>query len=112
MMGCASEPPHDVAHVQFQSRIAFKLVWCPPSFSTFVLVDDDGKLLVSGAPTGQLPRLSERRSGCPLGVALDHTSSTIPTLDTPPPLVRCDGRLNFGLVQGSKYAVEAEKVGV
>lgn len=27
MMGCASEPPRDVAHVQFKARIAFKLVW-------------------------------------------------------------------------------------
>ncbi len=27
MMGCAQEPPQDVAHVQFRSRIAFKLVW-------------------------------------------------------------------------------------
>jgi hypothetical protein len=27
MIGCGSEPPKDVAHVQFQSRIAFKLVW-------------------------------------------------------------------------------------
>ena len=27
--GCASDPPNDVAHVQFRSRIAFKLVWTP-----------------------------------------------------------------------------------
>jgi hypothetical protein len=27
MMGCNREPPQDVAHVQFKSRIAFKLVW-------------------------------------------------------------------------------------
>ena len=32
-----------------------RLVWCPPSFNTFVLVDDDGKLLATGTPTGQLP---------------------------------------------------------
>ena len=25
--GCNTEPPSDVAHLQFQSRIAFKLVW-------------------------------------------------------------------------------------
>lgn len=78
--GCHLEPPQDVAHVQFRSRIAFKLVWCPPSFDRFVLVDDEGALLVSGTPTGQLPRLSERR-------------------------------MNFQLVHGSKYAVEAEKLG-
>ena len=27
MMGCQKDPPHDVAHIQFRSRIAFKLVW-------------------------------------------------------------------------------------
>lgn len=27
MIGCNSEPPRDVAHLQFHSRIAFKLVW-------------------------------------------------------------------------------------
>lgn len=78
--GCHLDPPQDVAHIQFRSRIAFKLVWCPPSYASFVLVDDDGKLLNSGTPTGQLPQLGERK-------------------------------LNFNLVKGSKYAVEAEKMG-
>ena len=45
MLGCNANPPQDVAHLQFRSRIAFKLVWSPPDFSTFVLVDDDGVLL-------------------------------------------------------------------
>ena len=27
MIGCGSDPPQDVAHLQFRSRIAFKLVW-------------------------------------------------------------------------------------
>lgn len=27
MIGCQYDPPNDVAHVQFRSRIAFKLVW-------------------------------------------------------------------------------------
>lgn len=27
MSGCDHEPPRDVAHVQFQARIAFKLIW-------------------------------------------------------------------------------------
>ena len=36
----------DVAHVQFRARIAFKLVWAPPDFNSFVLVDD-------GAPKGK-----------------------------------------------------------
>ena len=40
--GCGQEPPQDVAHVQFRSRIAFKLVWAPPAFEAFVLVDDAG----------------------------------------------------------------------
>jgi hypothetical protein len=61
IIGCNVEPPQDVAHIQFQSRIAFKLVWCPPSFTKFVLVDDDGNLLNYGSPTGALPALSERR---------------------------------------------------
>mmetsp|Transcript_36937 Transcript_36937/g.84682 ORF Transcript_36937/g.84682 Transcript_36937/m.84682 type:complete len:228 (-) Transcript_36937:326-1009(-) len=78
--GCHLDPPQDVAHIQFKSRIAFKLVWCPPSFESFVLVDDDGAFLNSGTPTGQLPPLMQRR-------------------------------LNFELVKGSKYAVEASRVG-
>ena len=61
MIGCNSEPPRDVAHLQFRSRIAFKLVWCPPTYTRFVLVDDAGNLLNKGAPRGQLPHLSERR---------------------------------------------------
>ena len=77
MIGCASEPLRDVAHVQFKSRIAFKLVWTPgaqDSFRRFVLVDDEGVLLASGAPTGNdLPPLAERKK-------------------------------NFALVEGSKYA--------
>ena len=45
MIGCNSEPPRDVAHLQFRSRVAFKLVWTPPDYNSFVLVDDDGALL-------------------------------------------------------------------
>lgn len=48
--------------MQFKSRIAWKLVWCPPQFSTFVLVDDEGVLLASGSPTGSLPGLRERQA--------------------------------------------------
>ncbi len=59
--GCHLEPPRDVAHVQFRSRIAWKLVWCPPSFGTFVLVDDEGNLLNHGTPTGALPALRYRQ---------------------------------------------------
>eukprot|EP00927_Polykrikos_kofoidii_P021326 TRINITY_DN20210_c0_g1_i1.p1 TRINITY_DN20210_c0_g1~~TRINITY_DN20210_c0_g1_i1.p1 ORF type:complete len:307 (+),score=30.46 TRINITY_DN20210_c0_g1_i1:65-985(+) len=53
--GCDTEPPRDVAHIQFKARIAFKLVWCPPNYTKFVLVDDAGSLLATGEPTGQLP---------------------------------------------------------
>ena len=59
--GCHLDPPQDVAHVQFRSRIAFKLVWCPPAFERFCLVDDDGAPLASGAPSGQLPHLRSRQ---------------------------------------------------
>jgi hypothetical protein len=62
MMGCASDPPADVAHIQFKSRIAFKLVWCPPTYEQFVLVDDDGDLLTFGQPSGDLPHLRERQA--------------------------------------------------
>ena len=80
MIGCNKSPPSDVAHVQFQSRIAFKLVWAPPGFDQFVLVDDAGALLASGRPTGVLPAQRERQ-------------------------------MNYQVVAGSKYAVEADKIG-
>ena len=79
MQGCNKNPPADVAHLQFKSRIAFKLVWCPPSFDRYVLVDDAGALLASGKPSGTLPAISERQ-------------------------------MNYQLVAGSKYAIEADKV--
>merc|ERR1719163_829605 len=49
-IGCNKSPPSDVAHVQFHSRIAFKLVWVPPAFHEFVLVADDGSRLATGRP--------------------------------------------------------------
>jgi hypothetical protein len=81
ILGAAKTPPLDVAHVQFRSRVAFKLVWVPSSFSTFVLVDDDGKLLAKGTPQqgSGLPRLSERSA-------------------------------NYDAVKGGRYAVEAERI--
>ena len=60
--GCNLDPPQDVAHIQFRSRIAFKLVWCPPEFERMALVDDAGELLASGRPTGRLPALRERQA--------------------------------------------------
>eukprot|EP00808_Paulinella_micropora_P025778 g767.t1 len=62
LMGCQSDPPRDVAHLQFRSRIAFKLVWVPPDYAQFVLVDDGGALLAVGQPSGRLPPLAERRA--------------------------------------------------
>jgi hypothetical protein len=80
-MGCHEDPPNDVAHTQFRSRIAFKLVWVPlPSFDEFVLVDDDGQLLA-------------------------HGSNLLPPL---PPLR--ERQMNYRLVQGSKYAREADRI--
>ena len=55
----STESPRDVAHLQFKCRIAFKLVWVPPLFQNFVLVDDDGKLLAQDTPTGN--RVPEHR---------------------------------------------------
>merc|ERR1711871_1240908 len=82
MIGSGENPPNDVAHTQFHSRIAFKLVWVPPNFESFVLVDDDGNLLnqSSGKLSGNLPSLRERSR-------------------------------NFMIVEGSKYATEAIKKG-
>lgn len=80
-IGCNQLPkPQDVAHVQFRSRIAFKLVWVPnANYDMFVLVNDDGKLLAKGQPTGTLPPRRERD-------------------------------MNYNIMKGSKYAVEADKL--
>lgn len=80
-IGCNQSPkPQDVAHVQFRSRIAFKLVWVPnANYDMFVLVNDDGKLLAKGQPTGTLPSRRERE-------------------------------MNYNIMKGSKYAIEADKL--
>lgn len=79
-IGCNQDPPKDVAHIQFRSRIAFKLVWCPTeSFDIFVLVDDDGKELAQGKPSGSLPSLRERQ-------------------------------VNYKIVAGSKYSTVADQI--
>ncbi|KAL7581611.1 hypothetical protein ACA910_022166 [Epithemia clementina (nom. ined.)] len=79
-LGCNKEPPQDVAHIQFQARISFKLVWVPnDKFHTFVLVDDVGNFLAKGKPVpGGLPPLRERQ-------------------------------MNYQIVQGSKYARVADQ---
>jgi hypothetical protein len=82
-MGCHKEPPQDVAHIQFRSRIAFKLVWVPNArFDMFVLVDDEGRLLATGKPSdgpSGLPSLRERQ-------------------------------MNYRIVKGSKYAKAADEI--
>jgi hypothetical protein len=82
-IGCNQDPPRDVAHIQFRSRIAFKLVWVPNErFDTFVLVADDGSLLAQGTPSdgpAGLPSLRERQ-------------------------------MNYRIVQGSKYARAADSI--
>mmetsp|Transcript_79194 Transcript_79194/g.164349 ORF Transcript_79194/g.164349 Transcript_79194/m.164349 type:complete len:237 (-) Transcript_79194:394-1104(-) len=79
MIGCSSNPPRDVAHIQFKSRVAFKLVWVPPNFDSFVLLDDDGKELRRGFPTGgTLPAYEQRQA-------------------------------NFDLVKGGQYEAAAKK---
>lgn len=78
--GCHLDPPQDVAHVQFRSRIAFKLVWVPnANFDMFVLVDDEGNELARGKPTGQLPHLRQRK-------------------------------MNYQIISGSKYSEVADKI--
>ena len=79
-IGCNLNPPQDVAHIQFKSRIAFKLVWVPnANFDKFVLIDDDGKELARGSPTGQLPNIRQRQ-------------------------------MNYELVRGSKYARAVDQI--
>lgn len=79
-IGCNLDPPQDVAHIQFKSRIAFKLVWVPnANFDKFVLVDDDGKELARGSPSGQLPHIRQRQ-------------------------------MNYELVRGSKYSRVVDQI--
>jgi len=83
ILGSGQEPPRDVAHVQFKSKIAWKLVWVPgpeQDFRSFVLVDDAGELLAKGTPSGSgMPSVMERKQ-------------------------------NYEVVRGGRYAVEADKL--
>lgn len=76
--GCNASPvPRDVAHLQFRSRIAFKLVWEPATnWTTFCLLDDDGTLLARGRPTGDdLPALSQRQRNYRLVVGSKYATN-------------------------------------
>lgn len=105
--GAGLNPPNDVAHVQFQSRIAFKLVWCPRGYeeavavtsdaasksegrsklvkhepySTFFLVDDEGNFLKKGRPIAGDPHI---------------------------PHLRIARMRNYDIVNGGKYAKVAD----
>jgi hypothetical protein len=78
MINCNTQPkPLDVAHVQFKSRIAFKLVWVPPDYNTFVLIDDSGKFLNKGNPSGNLPDISTRRKNFQLTIGSKYSKVAI-----------------------------------
>ena len=82
ILGADQEPPQDVAHVQFRSRVAFKLVWSPvDDFGSFALVSDSGELLAHGTPTGAVPSYRERMA-------------------------------NYEVVKGGRFATAAEKLDV
>lgn len=75
--GANRDPPSDVAHIQFKSRVAFKLVWSPiDNYRTFVLVDDEGNFLNKGTPKGNIPAKQFRE-------------------------------MNFQIVEGGRYATAA-----
>jgi hypothetical protein len=81
-LGCHTDPPSDVAHVQFRSKIAFKLIWIPyQNYQEFILVNDDGQLLAHGKP---------------------NAGSGLPSL--------YDRQKNYQLVQNSKYAVVVDRI--
>lgn len=80
-LGSGNAPPADVCHIQFQSQIAFKLVWCKSDdYRSFTLVDDVGELLAYGEPSGRLPSYNQRKG-------------------------------NYRVVEGSKYAVACDNLG-
>ena len=91
LIGAKRDPPHDVAHIQFKSRIAFKLVWVPPKYEKFVLVDDEGKLLKEGKP---LPDDGTRHYG--------EYHPHVPSLK--------ERKRNYYYVEGSKYATAANEI--
>jgi len=91
LIGAKKDPPRDVAHIQFKSRTAFKLVWVPPNYTRFVLVDDEGRLLKVGKPLPDDYR-------CHVGECHPHLPARIHRV------------WNYRMVTGSKYAKEANKI--
>jgi hypothetical protein len=79
-MGCNKDPPQDVAHIQLRSRIAFKLVWVPNENFDAFVVVDDDG--------------EELARGFPTG--------SLPRLG--------ERQMNYGIVQGSKYAKVADAI--
>ena len=55
------------------------MVWCPPEFSKFVLVDDDGARLATGCPTGNLPQMRERQMNFQLVEGSKYAKEAIQT---------------------------------
>ena len=112
MIGCASDPPSDVAHVQFNSRIAFKLVWAPPLYNRYAISFAHVILYIN---TIIYPPLYNTHANPPLYnsfVLIDDDGALLgqgsPTGQLP---ASGDRRRNYSVVQGSKYAVEADKIG-
>ena len=76
--GCHTEPPQDIAHAQLRSRIAWKLVWCPPAFTRFVLIDDSGALLATGDPRSPgLPSLEQRAANFRLVLGSKYSEAAL-----------------------------------
>lgn len=69
----------DVCHLQFKSKVGFKLVWCAAEdWAAFRLVGDEGEVLAGGVAHPPLPPLSQRRgnaaevAGSVYGAACDR----------------------------------------
>ena len=97
-----------VAHVQFRSRIAFKLVWAPPTFEAFVLVDDAGDRAWHMRHSGHCGRTADLLFAIALIFLGDLLNSGTPAGELPSLRQR---QQNYALVRGSKYAAAAEKLG-
>jgi hypothetical protein len=92
--GAHETPPRDVAHVQFSSRVAFKLVWVPPDFTQFVLVDDEGRELRRGTPSGSLPSPYARRGNYEL-VRGGKYATAADAIAAGAPEPKCEGGSNL-----------------